>query len=293
MERKALVLYVRELRDLEIAKRIVEHDGLQEISNYDESIQKLQTPNYEEVPVLEKKSGIGPIVSIVAGISLLCFLVWVVMMGETSPQAGGLDVVLVAGMALALIVAGVYFLWGGIQETADQKKEIAAITEYNRSEDERMEKNKPVINRLAAEREKRLKYWNDQYSKIITLMTQDYNLNILPKPYRNLAALVYIYDYMSTSEESLQDTLLHEHMESGIQRVLERLDTIIAQNRVIIFQNRIAEARSQTLISQNSEMLSMLAKTEQNAAEAKQYAELAANYSEANAFFSMADYLKQ
>lgn len=146
---------------------------------------------------------------------------------------------------------------------------------------------------MTTEKEQRVSYWQDQYSKVNTLMERNYNLNILPQPYRNLAALVYIYDYMSTSQESLQDTFLHEHLENGIQRILAKLDTIIAQNRVLIFQNRILEAKSQTMIDQNSQMLSLMAQTEQNTSEAKQYAELAANYSEANAFFTLADYLKK
>ena len=39
-------------------------------------------------------------------------------------------------------------------------------------------------------------YLRNELNKVESLLTEYYNQNILPAPYRNLAALIYIYDYM-------------------------------------------------------------------------------------------------
>ena len=123
------------------------------------------------------------------------------------------------------------------------------------------------------------------------LLRSYYSMNILPNTYRNLASVYYIYDYMSSSQENLQDTLLHEHMENGIQRILAKLDTIISQNQELIFRTHILEANSKEMINHNKEMLRSLNQTQLNTADAAKYAELGANYSAATAYFSLANYL--
>ena len=53
-----------------------------------------------------------------------------------------------------------------------------------------------------------------------------------------LPALIYIYDYISTSSASLSETLLHEHIDYGIKKnSRKRLDYIIKQNQAIILIN--------------------------------------------------------
>lgn len=293
MKREALLLYVRELRDLEIAKITVEQKFQTEMNNYDQSINELQTAIYEDVPLREEKTSRAPIIVALIGIFLICFALWTALTGGSLPKAGGLDVVIVVVFGIIMIAGGRWFYLADKESKLAEEEVIADIIEYNRSEKERVRQNAPTVHRLTMEKEQRQKYWQEQYSQIIALRDHNYSLNVLPKPYRNLAALIYIYEYMSTSNESLRDALLHEHLENGIQRILEKLDTIIAQNRVLIFQNRIAEAKSQTLIDQNAKMLSLLEQTEENTSEAKQYAELAANYSKANAYFTLADYLEK
>lgn len=125
------------------------------------------------------------------------------------------------------------------------------------------------------------------------MLTSYYGQNILASQYRNLPALIYIYDYMSTSQESFRDTLIHEHMENGIRKILDRLDTIISQNETIIFNQHRLEAQNNKMVYQNEEMLGSLQRAEQNTLAAAQYGELAANYSKTVAFFAEANYLQK
>lgn len=136
-----------------------------------------------------------------------------------------------------------------------------------------------------------MNFLKSELDKVNQLLRSYYSMNILPNTYRNLASVYYIYDYMSSSQENLQDTLLHEHMENGIQRILAKLDTIISQNQELIFRTHILEANSKEMINHNKEMLRSLNQTQLNTADAAKYAELGANYSAATAYFSLANYL--
>ena len=127
-------------------------------------------------------------------------------------------------------------------------------------------------------------------------MDDFYSMNIVPLQYRNLKAICYIYDYMSTSQATLEETLYHEHMESGIQRLEDKLDIIAEQVEMVLYETRCMrqenKASVERIINQNSGMLNHLKNIERNSADAALYAELSANYSKANAYFSVANYLK-
>lgn len=138
----------------------------------------------------------------------------------------------------------------------------------------------------------------EELEKVKTLLQEAYALNILASAYRNVVSVYYIYEYMSTSQASLEETLIHEHMENGIKRIESKLDMIIEQNEELIFSMRQVEANTERTVEQTKEMLSVLQKnlesqqrTEQSTLEATQYAAISANYSKTTAFFAMADYL--
>ena len=135
---------------------------------------------------------------------------------------------------------------------------LPACIEHNKNEDIRLEKNQQLINEILIKKDDYEKYMKGQYVTVSNLLNDYYNMNLLPNPYRNLASVYYIYDYMSSSQESLQDTFVHEHMENGIQRIISKLDYIIEQNEQIIFSNRILESQNESIKQQNCNMLSSL-----------------------------------
>ena len=129
------------------------------------------------------------------------------------------------------------------------------------------------------------------------LLLSFYNMNVIPLEYRNVTAMCYIYDYMSTSQATLAEALLHEKLENGIQRIesrlnimLDYLDNVLYETRCIRAENQVAVER---IINQNNQMLKKMETAAQNTAEAAEYAQLASNYAHANAYFSLANYLKQ
>lgn len=182
------------------------------------------------------------------------------------------------------------------------------VKEHNKREKERLKLIAPSVSAEKSKLKQEIMskgYTKEQQlqgeaQKVNALLEEAYSLNILAKPYRNLPSVYYIYEYMSTSQASLEETFLHEHMENGFQRIEKKLDIIIAQNEEIIFTNRQIEANTSKTVEQTTDMLNKLQRslesqqrTEQNALEAAQYASICATYSKVNAFFSTANYLSQ
>lgn len=139
---------------------------------------------------------------------------------------------------------------------------------------------------------KRSAYLKSEKSKVEALLQNYYGLNILANPYRNLASVYYIYDYMSSCQDSLKETLIHEHMENGIQRILEKLDDVIRSNEEMILRTRVLESHSKRIIEQNEELLKSAERMNESNDLIVENTALIANYSKVNAYFSLANYLK-
>lgn len=127
-----------------------------------------------------------------------------------------------------------------------------------------------------------------EYQKVDKLLQNAYNINIIPKQFRNIHAIWFIHDFVTSSNETLSAALLH----CDLDEIKQKLDTIIAQNNRIIIQNAIQIAQNLQLLEQNQEMLSRLASIESNTERAAQYAEIASNNAEACAWIGMANYIK-
>lgn len=291
MNRDALLLYLRDLRDLEIAKKKIEIIMNTEKRKYLVNLGNLKNPKLIKVPKKERIFDgadlvllIGDLISIISLplillVAFQCkfegFIKWLIII---------LEIIFLMGLYSVLSV--------NISDSRKNKAEITNAKKNNYAEKQRVAKNKDKIEKLQQNWKQRSNFLKNEHKKVSLLLKNYYDLNILANPYRNLASVYYIYDYMSSSQETLKDTLIHEHMENGIERILEKIDYIIDQNQEIIFQNRILEAHNKEIIGQNKKMLYKLKEIEDNANVVAQYAEITANYSEATAYFALASYLK-
>lgn len=277
MQRKALLLYLRELRDLEFAYWKLKKLYDNEAEEFKKRYQKLTQTAVVKEPVKAYGWTTGRKRSFKSCLimSLVCLLILIVGLadGETVASESLFQGISIAGMLLLDGIAfGIY-----MRTENEQRKQEAKIKEAEN---------------LKEGWKERAAFWEKEKAKVLSLLGEYYDLNIIPSQYRNIASIYYIYDYMSTSNVSLEETLIHEHMENGIQRIVERLDYVINQNYEIIMQNRRLEVVNQQILQANQQMLKQLENIEEQAYLATQYAELAANYSEAAAYFSLADYLK-
>ena len=163
--------------------------------------------------------------------------------------------------------------------------------------------NQMVDDMITANQEKQMAVQNqwmdtkEQYleghQRVQELLSDFYGMNLIPNRYRsNLAAIYYIYDWMSSTQDTLSDVLARTQFEEGIQRVEAKMDQVIGNLEDVLYETRCVGANLQTVISKNTKMLQYLQAAEQNTAAGAEYARLAANYSRANAFFAAANYLK-
>ncbi len=135
-------------------------------------------------------------------------------------------------------------------------------------------------------------YYKRELQKIEYLLKKGYSLNIIPDQYRYLAAVQYMYNWMSTCQDTLRDTLLHTHLEDGIRRIEAKLDTIIYQNMELIAHSRKIEASLRRSEVNDLKRLDTLRQIETNSANAAMYAQIGSQYAEASAFFGAANYFR-
>lgn len=296
INREALILYLRDLRDLEIAKKKISKLYAQDKNRMQDQLCYMKTPNLKSsYTSIEPETfgliGFGAVIMLLFG-----FLWWTpkiyssIGIINSFLKFGYIVFKVFAIVGIIMFVGGVIRLILQIKSTISDK---ISDSEHNRNEKIRVESNADKIQKVQDEWIQWLKYLESEYNKVDSLLASYYSQNILASQYRNLPALIYIYDYMSTSQESFRDTLIHEHMENGIRKILDRLDTIISQNEVIIFNQHRLEAQNNKMVYQNQEMLGSLQRAEQNTLAAAQYGELAANYGKTVAFFAEANYLQK
>jgi len=126
------------------------------------------------------------------------------------------------------------------------------------------------------------------YQKAEQLLQEAYAINIIPKQFRNIHAVWFIHDFMTTSAESLSSAFL----QCNLDVIKQNLDTIIEQNNRIIVQYAIHIAQNENVMTQNQQMLNHLSSIESNTDRAAQYAQIAANNAASCAWFCGIHYLR-
>lgn len=319
MERSAQLINLRNVRDLEMAKRKIEILFNTEKENCQRKYNELNSMDIKEIPAKEVTSIVG---SAVKGILLFligggaaALMIYQMAFGTSTKVTNGTVtvngvkhdsyvishvpigmngfLVFIAIMGIIFALVGLYFILKAFADRSENKDKIRNTKIYNKNEQLKVQQNAGLSQELEARWKERSQFLQSEYKKVVDSLTLAYDANIVPQPYRkNLAAIFYIYDYMSTSQETLSATLMHTHLEDGIQRISAKLDCIIEQNQEVIFQNRIKEANDRQMIKQTDNMLASLQRTEKNTETAAQYAQISAACSKANAYFSLANYLK-
>lgn len=309
VNRNVLLVYLKDLRDLEAARYKLNSLHKQEQRKYrhdadklKDEISNLEKCDIQSLPQKESVNGFFLFFLFFFILSAIMMLVALFMPASNSEMKA-------KTLCISVGVIGTLFFGGftyAFTPNKGYKTEVEQVKEHNRRERQRVDNNatlisnkKELIREKGIEKDNRCSYYRAEFAKVTEMLNTAYSLNILSSQYRNLQSVYYIYDYMSTSQATLEETLFHEHMENGIQRILEKLDTIIAQNEEIIFQNRIIEANTReiagntmNILEKNQKILESQERTEQNTLEAAQNAKIAANYAEINAFFSTATYLE-
>lgn len=119
-------------------------------------------------------------------------------------------------------------------------------------------------------------------------MENAYSVNIVPQQFRNLYAIYYLCEFISTSNESFSNALL----QCNLEEIKQQLATVIENQREMIINQAILIAQNEEIIAQNNQNLKHLAKVENNTAFAAKYSQIAAVNAEACAWIGVANYIK-
>lgn len=296
MERDALLLYLQNIRDLEVAKVRLQHILSSKKNALDAKLNDYPiVADYKSEPLkAERLRGfddtLARIIMVAGAVILFASLL------PGTPTEGFLIV-----LGLGALAFGAYHEFNN--HLTDQRhreineKRLEEQQQWNQAQDEMVQKNLAVHHEIREKYQTAIAPYEADLDKVEDLLLSFYNMNIVPTEYRNFAAICYIYDYMSSSQASLAEALLHEKLENGIQRLEGRLNAILDYLDDVLYETRCIRAENQAaveqLISQNSQMLKKMEKAAQSTADAAEYARLASNYAHANAYFSLATYLKQ
>lgn len=254
MDRNALLLYLRDVRDLELVKRNIENAHEREKNNFFNQKSRLSTPDLVREP--ERTRHIGAIILSTFGTLLGAVMLLGSILYIFSKDSFWRIVMIV--FSAILLICGLIILIAVMLDSSKNKKEVQKSIDHNKHEYERVRNNQKAIADLEVKFQKRHEELNANFQKVCGLLFRYYSMNILPNPYRNLAAVYYIYDYMSSSGASFEGTLLHEHMEDGVRRILNKLDQIIVQIQDLEFNMRRLEAQNCDIINKNKQMLQSL-----------------------------------
>lgn len=81
----------------------------------------------------------------------------------------------------------------------------------------------------------------DEFSK---LLEKAYSANIIPKPFRTIEGVYYLYDYLSTSNQSLSEALTQANLEA----IKQKIDNMIRLQSAQIIQQAQANAKLDRVI---------------------------------------------
>lgn len=119
----------------------------------------------------------------------------------------------------------------------------------------------------------------DRLEQAKQIRDKSYRINIIPQQMRNIYAVYYLYNYLSTSQSSLESAMLH----FDLNEIKSKLDTMILQQQIILQQAQQI-AQNERIIAPNEEIIDHAIATEHNIERGAQYAEVAAANSEVTAF---------
>lgn len=228
----------------------------------DQEISKLGHPDYIPTPYLMSANLSEPISVFLVGL-VLKIIGSVITLAE------------LPGILL-MVISAIWFVFSVIKVTAvnsNRRLSYERLAENARKESE-LDKNQRII--LL---QKRPEYVS-RLEKARSLLNSAYEINIIPQQFRNLYAIYYLYNYLSTSQSTLESAMLH----FDLQEIKSKLDIVIYQQQQIILQQAWQLAQNAKLIEQNEKLIQCAISTCRNTRHAEQYARISAVNSDVIAF---------
>ena len=275
--REVLKLYLGQLRNLECAKNKLQKN----IYKTDDRIASLGHSQIGYPPRKQDFAGLG---SVFGGFG---FGIGILLVGSLLNGIGewlfnsSIIMTLAVILAIIVIVCGIII---GVGEASDQSKEERRYEEEKENDEMRVEIELIEKNKLSLAR----KNMDIEFNQVNALLTKAYSVNIIPAQFRNLHAVYYLHDFLSTSNETLTSGLMH----CDLDVIKQKLDEIIEQQQTIILNQAIIMSQNEQIMQQNDRQLRHIINAEINSEKAATYAQIASINSEACAWIGVANYIK-
>ena len=117
-----------------------------------------------------------------------------------------------------------------------------------------------------------LSHYKKDLKQTEDLLNDAYAVNLIPAKYRNIYAVYFLYEYISTSTVTLNDALYH----CDLDEISQKLNEIIEQQREVVMELAYSNALNEQIVQKNAQILKSAIATENNTALAAQYSQIAA-----------------
>lgn len=282
MNHNALSVYVRNLRDLELAKRKLKEIFRKEQLTFEQKKEHLGSPHYLRYAKVHFSQCVNLNLFLISLLSLAASVF--LFRSVTLPSAASKDL-MTAVLSLLLLAFGV----GGVaytisllrqtQKKVHQQNERARL--HNHKERDKQTENKLLLEQVQADWDIRRHYLETELEQVERLLQNGYELDILPAVSQGLSTIYCTCDYMTNAVYSSLEEAMNQQGD---------LETTIAQNMDSILHNRKLESTSNTN-DPNIQLFHNYSKMEPNHELSAKYDAIAEQYSKSNVYFSLASYL--
>ena len=281
IDRESLLTYLGDLRTMETvrAETIAMSGKLDaEKDNADKRLRTFKNDIPKE-PVPPKRpenlGGTGCLIPFVI-LGIICTILGLTIGRDLGTFYAGFMVVL--GLFLAIV-----FIKMIVESKSADKKEITKYEAEIRIFEEAMKKYKEETNEhksqvYRAEKEcnehkkeadEHKIALNDEKNELDIMIDKAYSANIIPQQFRNIEGVYYLYDYLSTSNQSLSEAL----MQANLEAIKQKMDNVIKLQSAQIVQQAQMNAKLGHIIDISEATMN-------NTAVAAKYAQIAAVNSE-------------
>lgn len=281
--RDFLVPYLRDISALYMAKRkISEH-----CSTLNNQIHQLQRGTPMRKPRMPEEETVLTGGRLIA-LFLLGFIVFmgiiglVVTIGEENSDAFSICLIIVCAYGALLMIP----INGMIKTKRKNKEKLKAYEDALEAYDLICVSNQMDRKKIPFVQDEIQQYKN-QEREIVSLLQNAYSVNIIPNQYRNMYAIVYLYDYFNGSREDdlalALNTFVLEQIKDRLDRlIVNQSEMILNQYRIIGNQQKAMEQRER----HHAELLQKLDKIDASNEERNVYLSMIKSNTDISTFFT-------
>lgn len=288
-DKRILVPYLRDICSLELLIAKLERENSEARTAIWQWKTDLDDPKPEEIQVTDG-SGAG----FFFGIACIAAIIATVLLIVGTRLGGFFGGVLKFAAFACFCISGLdmFVLATCAESSKDREEKIRKYQEELKA----YEAREPKRARARAE----VKAWEDyrdltesRIEEVKQLREKAYSANIIPRQYRNIYAVHYLYEYMDTSQENDLDRVIQTFV---LEEIKSRLDSIIEQQTEIILNQRCLIAKqeqsSKIMIENHKQKMQQLAMLNENSVNQTKYLQMINTNLAVSNYFAYHDYIR-